>query len=65
MFGTTRFAAATLGNTVRVGFDLGFPHCRQLTPSLFPFEFHQEFDTHIRKIFCLMAAVSRSESSDK
>ena len=28
---------------------------------MLPFEFHQEFDTHIRKIFCLMAAVSQSD----
>ena len=25
---------------------------------MFPLEFHQEFDTHFCKIFCLMAAIS-------
>ena len=32
---------------------------------MFPFEFYQEFDTHIRKIFCLMAVVSRSDKVAK
>ena len=30
---------------------------------MFPFEFHQKFDTHFSKIFCLMAAVSRSDKA--
>ena len=34
IFGTTSVAPATMGKTVRVGVDPGFPHCHPLTPSL-------------------------------
>ena len=64
------FATATMGKTVCVGVDPGFPHCHQSTPSLGISSFvgaecsHSSSIrnlTHIHKIICLMAAVSRPD----